>query len=203
MKLWWTLILSLPGVSSRLHGGHLPVHTVLLQQSMKKGKTIQTIRRHTGTLAGTWIELGHTLVSESQLDRLQRHQAWAKQGRTYAVEPDAIIPLVNLRDSQYVGPIGVGSLNGKPEAEINVVFDTGSTNLWISSALCEMEVCRGRNKFSPRRSESYVEKLGPKLDITFGTGELRGPEGMDVFSVGPYKVMNQTFALIEEEIGSI
>jgi pepsin A len=134
------------------------------------------------------------MVSEAQLERLQRHKAWAKQGRTYAIEPNAIIPLVNLRDSQYVGPIGVGSVKGRPEAEINVVFDTGSTNLWISSALCKMEVCKDRNKFNPVHSESFVEKPGPRLDITFGTGELRGPEGVDTFSVGPYQVSNQTYA---------
>jgi pepsin A len=195
-------MISLPGFSGRRHQGHAPVHTVLLQQSIKKEKIKHTIRPH-DAFAGTWIELGHTLVTESQLERLKRHQAWAKQGNTYAVEPNAIIPLENLRDSQYVGPIGVGSINGNPEAEINVVFDTGSTNLWISSSLCQMDVCNGRNKFNPKRSESFTEKSGPRLDITFGTGELRGPEGTDVFSVGPYKVQNQTFALIEDEIGSI
>ena len=191
----------------RTHGGNAPVHTVLLSQSMKKAP--QRVRRHKASepvqaFAGAWIDLGHTLVTESQLERLQRHQAWAKQGRTYIVEPDAFIPLFNLKDSQYVGPIGVGSkVDGKPQAEVNVVFDTGSTNLWISSALCDMDVCKNRNKFDPDQSSSFVTKVTPKLDITFGTGELRGPEGVDTFSVGPYKVLNQTFALIEEEIGSI
>ncbi len=42
--------------------------------------------------------------------------------------------------------------------------------------------------------------LVSSVDITFGTGELKGPQGVDTFTVGPYKVKKQTFALIEEEV---
>jgi hypothetical protein len=39
------------------------------------------------------------------------------------------------------------------------------------------------------------------LDIEFGTGELRGTQGVDDFHVGPFTVKKQTFGLIQEEIG--
>jgi len=41
------------------------------------------------------------------------------------------------------------------------------------------------------------------LDITFGTGELKGPMGVDDFHVGPFVVQKQTFALVEYEVGSV
>jgi len=183
----------------KTHPGNTPIHTVVLKQVSPKAW--RALRRHA---ASSFTELSHTLVSEEAYRTLVEHQAQVKRGHTYTVAPDGIIPLINLRDSQYVGPIGVGTLaDGSPQSQINVVFDTGSTNLWISSSLCKREVCRERNKFNPSKSVSFVSKDSPNLDITFGTGELKGPQGDDAFSVGPYRVVNQTFALIEDEIGSI
>ncbi|CAD7965135.1 unnamed protein product [Amoebophrya sp. A120] len=90
---------------------------------------------------------------------------------------------------------------------INVVFDTGSTNLWIASDLCTTEPCidTGRNRYSHVLSESFTEFNGnandKELDIEFGTGELKGIQGIDDFHVGPFTVKQQSFGLIEKEIG--
>jgi len=88
---------------------------------------------------------------------------------------------------------------------VNVVFDTGSTNLWVSSAKCKDYVCRDRHKYDNTKSVTYTDPPPDTLplDITFGTGELSGPQAVDSLSVGPYAVHNQTFAMIEHEIGSI
>ena len=186
----------------QLHGGNLPVHTIVLKNIAPSRLVRHSIRSHENQMQSSFLE--HSMVSHAQLEELQKHQSQVKLGHTYQVEPQGIVPLTNLRDSQYVGPIGVGTdEEGRPQTQVNVVFDTGSTNLWISSALCVSAVCRERNKFDPKKSNSFVGMDDSRLDITFGTGELRGSQGEDAFSVGPYRVVNQTFALIEEEIGSI
>jgi len=125
--------------------------------------------------------------------------------RSWIVDVNGVIPLTNLRDSQYVGPIGVGTKpDGNPESMINVVFDTGSTNLWIASTLCSSSECKSRNQYDAHKSNTYARPNIPvHLDITFGTGELRGPQGIDYFHVGPYVVKNQTFGMIEDEIGEV
>jgi pepsin A len=65
-------------------------------------------------------------------------------------------------------------------------------------------MCTSRDQFDPRASSTYAEHVPEAhLDITFGTGELKGPQGVDSFHVGPYVVKNQTFALIEEEDGQV
>jgi pepsin A len=152
----------------------------------------------------------NTRVSSLALETLNEHHKLVrtKKGHAYDISPHGTIALTNLRDSQYVGPIGVGTASREPKSPqsfINVVFDTGSTNLWVSSVLCKDYVCRDRHKYDNKGSSTYMHPPPDTLplDITFGTGELSGPQAIDSLSVGDYKVHNQTFAMIEHEIGSI
>jgi len=134
-----------------------------------------------------------------------RAKAKARVYKSWAVDYDGIISLKNVRDSQYIGPVGVGSLkDNEAESQIRVVFDSGSTNLWIASSYCVQENCKERHRYDPEESVTYrAPEVPVHLDITFGTGELRGPQGIDNFHVGPYIVANQTFGLIKEELGQV
>jgi hypothetical protein len=94
----------------------------------------------------------------------------------------------------------------KDQSKLWVVFDTGSTNLWISSDLCKDGPCRmeGRHIFNHSASAtfSYPESM-LQLTVQFGTGKIMGPQARDDFHIGPFPVYNQTFAMIETEDGNV
>eukprot|EP00928_Gymnodinium_smaydae_P081397 TRINITY_DN64933_c0_g1_i1.p1 TRINITY_DN64933_c0_g1~~TRINITY_DN64933_c0_g1_i1.p1 ORF type:complete len:552 (+),score=93.87 TRINITY_DN64933_c0_g1_i1:115-1770(+) len=92
------------------------------------------------------------------------------------------------------------------ESNVWMVFDTGSTNLWVASTLCKYGPCtqQGRTRYNNSRSLTYKDPAKPShLRILFGTGEISGPQGIDDFHVGPFVVRDQTFGLIASESGSV
>lgn len=60
------------------------------------------------------------------------------------------IPLENYDQMQFYGRVSVGT----PPQEFNVIFDTGSSDIWLPEASCD--VCAGKRRYQPSASTSYV-----------------------------------------------
>merc|ERR1719331_2380686 len=57
-------------------------------------------------------------------------------------------------------------------------------------------------RYDALKSTSY-QKTDRTLEVTFGTGKLSGFIATDDFGIGPFKVKDQHFALIQKEEGRI
>ncbi|XP_077250936.1 aspartic proteinase A1-like [Tasmannia lanceolata] len=108
-----------------------------------------------------------------------------------------IVSLKNYMDAQYFGEIGVGT----PTQKFTVIFDTGSSNLWVPSAKCYFSVaCFLHSKYKATRSSSY-HKNGKSADIHYGTGAISGFLSEDHVQVGDLVVKNQVFIEATREPG--
>ncbi|XP_058158934.1 LOW QUALITY PROTEIN: chymosin-like [Dasypus novemcinctus] len=107
-------------------------------------------------------------------------------------------PLTNYLDSQYFGKIYIGT----PPQEFTVVFDTGSSDLWVPSVYCTSDACENHRRFDPAKSSSF-RSLGRPLSIQYGTGSMQGELGSDTVSVSSLVVPHQTVGLSTQEPGVV
>lgn len=108
-----------------------------------------------------------------------------------------IIRLKNYMNAQYYGEIGIGS----PPQKFTVIFDTGSSNLWVPSAKCYFSVaCFFHSKYKSSKSSTYT-KNGQSAAIQYGTGAIAGFLSQDYLTVGDLVVKDQVFIEATREPG--
>jgi len=107
----------------------------------------------------------------------------------YSGEPNNII-LNNYEDAQYYGPITIGT----PPQTFQVVFDTGSSNLWIPSSKCPITVvaCDKHTKYHSGSSSTYVAN-GESFNITYGSGSMTGFLSQDTLHMAGLSILKQIF----------
>ncbi|XP_075611683.1 pepsin A-like [Balearica regulorum gibbericeps] len=157
------------------------------------------------------VALGHCLVTRIPLRRakslrqsLREHGLLESYLKQHPYNPAAKYfsigvstePLENYLDDEYFGTISIGT----PAQEFTVVFDTGSSNLWVPSVYCSSPACRNHSRFNPADSLTFTS-TNDSLFIAYGTGSMTGVLGYDTVTVAGIEVINQVFGLAETEPG--
>jgi len=78
-------------------------------------------------------------------------------------------PITNYMDAQYYGTIHIGT----PPQEFSVIFDTGSSNLWVPSTKCKFTnvACLLHRKYDSQSSTSWKAD-GQEFAIQVNTAKI-------------------------------
>jgi len=114
---------------------------------------------------------------------------------SFRVTQDGSIVINDYENSQYYGQIALGS----PEQKFNVIFDTGSSDLWVASSQCD-DSCGRHAKYNSAASSTYVAN-GTAFDIMYGSGPVSGFQSIDNLDMGGLIIKSQEFAEVTNAEG--
>jgi len=105
------------------------------------------------------------------------------------------VVIEDYQNSQYYGQITLGT----PGQKFNVIFDTGSSDLWVAGSTCGSS-CGKHATYNSAKSSTY-QANGTAFNIMYGSGPVSGYESVDVLSSGGLNVKNQEFAEVTDATG--
>eukprot|EP00542_Grammatophora_oceanica_P018467 CAMPEP_0194033040 /NCGR_PEP_ID=MMETSP0009_2-20130614/5852_1 /TAXON_ID=210454 /ORGANISM="Grammatophora oceanica, Strain CCMP 410" /LENGTH=395 /DNA_ID=CAMNT_0038673647 /DNA_START=50 /DNA_END=1237 /DNA_ORIENTATION=+ len=103
-------------------------------------------------------------------------------------------------NAQYYGSVSIGT----PPQSFQVIFDTGSSNLWVprvGCTHCGNPIFGRKNKFDHDKSDSYEED-GADFEIMYGSGSVVGTFSVDSVTLADdLLVSEQRFAEVSDAGG--
>lgn len=109
--------------------------------------------------------------------------------------PDPVV-IHDFMGVQFYGPVSLGT----PAQKFQVVYDTGSSNLWVPSISCPLTSCFLHARFDEYSSVTYA-KNGTPFSILYGSGPCSGYFSDDTVTLGDLSAPGQTFAEVTNASG--
>lgn len=123
----------------------------------------------------------------------RRTERMEKYAAEYSAGSMPTIPLTDVQDSEYFGPVLVGT----PPQEFLMIYDTGSSNLWIPSKSCDN--CKKNSPLYDSGASSTYTANGQSFALQYGTGSCKGFLSNDDVSLGGLSIDNFAFGEVTHE----
>ena len=132
-------------------------------------------------------------LNKNKLQRVRNLRRRLKSG-------GPIVFLKDYSDNQYVGTIGIGT----PPQIFTVVFDTGSSDIWVPGVACTN--CGYHSFFNPDNSSSYqVSELllsdgdVEPFTLNYGSGAVRGHKAKETITLGEHRFEGVKIGVVGEK----
>jgi len=106
------------------------------------------------------------------------------------------VVIKDYQNAQYYGEISVGT----PAQTLEVIYDTGSSNLWVPNPTTKTSVFGPHSVYDDSKSTTYVAN-GSTFDIEYGSGPVAGYYSRDNVFIGEYEAKNYLFAEVNDTSG--
>merc|ERR1719356_1218581 len=104
-----------------------------------------------------------------------------------------IVPLTDVEDAEYFGEVNIGS----PAQKFTVIYDTGSSNLWVPSKGCTN--CKPNSPSYDSSTSSTFTKDGQSFALQYGTGSCNGFISQDNVGMGGLTISDFKFGEVTTE----
>ena len=146
------------------------------------------------------VPLTHEPKSLEALSTMASRRVAMTEGVSEAA-PAGNIPMSNLEDAEYYGEIMVGT----PAKPFKVIFDTGSSNLWVPSSTCDKTKypsCANHTLYDHTKSTTYTAN-GQKFTLPYGSGVCSGSLSVDTVTWANISMPKTTFGEVTNEPGAV
>jgi len=107
------------------------------------------------------------------------------------------VPLTDVQDSEYFGTVSLGT----PAQDFLVIYDSGSSNLWVPSKSCT-NCKKSGSKYDSSKSSTYTAN-GKSFALQYGTGSCRGFLSQDTTGLGGVSISNFSFGEVTTEAADV
>lgn len=151
--------------------------------------------------AGEWraapdLALGDTKIIQIPLTKIKHAPERPSTMKTLTLTDDSVIPIHDYQNAQYYGPVQVGT----PPKTFNVIYDTGSSNLWVPNADCYFCVWAQKDVYDRTQSMTYVRN-DTEIAIQYGSGPVSGRESRDTVTIAGLELTDYLFAEMDTLTG--
>jgi len=106
----------------------------------------------------------------------------------------ATVVINDFQDAQYYGLIQMGT----PAQDLRVIYDSGSSNLWVSNK--KPGLLSKHQYYDHSKSSTYVAN-GTVFNIQYGSGPVSGVYSQETASIGGIALTEYTFAEVDNTKG--
>jgi len=123
---------------------------------------------------------------------LEQRLKWHSEHLTSEAPPHTVV-INDFEDAQYFGDIEVGT----PPQQLRVVYDTGSSNLWVN---IQTGFLSPHKHYDNTKSSTYKAN-GTDFHIQYGSGPVSGYYSSDTIRIGDIDIPSYTFAEVNNTKG--
>jgi len=136
-------------------------------------------------------------VAQAKEASLRRQQRFALIAADVEAGATPSVPLTDVGDAEYFGEVSIGS----PAQKFTVIYDTGSSNLWVPSKACTN--CKKTGSKYDSTSSSTYKKNGESFALQYGTGSCKGFLSTDTVQIGGLPITGFDFGEVTTEAADV